>query len=178
MPNLNETYSYFTQRKWLTVRSNLGGLFWAWIPAMTPPEVIRNIWGADTPPAWGTPPVQPEQLRLMTYLALTAGYRGIGYRADADFTRPNGPGRALWIEMSFLNLEIDICEQILAENDMTIPLYNLFDPEPVPVPSNATQMSSKKGEGPAGAPAEGRPARRGHPVTRSQGSPFAGGGLF
>ena len=139
-----DNYSYLTQRKWLTVRSNLGGLFWAWIPAMTPPEVIRNIWGDDTPPSWGTPPIQPEQLRLMTYLALTAGYRGIGYRADADLTRPEGPGRALWIEMSFLNLEIDLCEQILAENDKSISMYSLFDPEPVALPSNATQMPSKR----------------------------------
>jgi hypothetical protein len=141
---LNDTYSYLTQRKWLTVRSNLGGLFWAWIPAMTPPEVIRNIWGDDTPPSWGTPPIQPEQLRLMTYLALTAGYRGIGYRADADLTRPEGPGRALWIEMSFLNLEIDLCEQILAENDRSISMYSLFDPEPVAVPTNATQLGTKR----------------------------------
>ena len=48
--SLLETYQYLTQRKLLTVRSNLGGLFWAWIPATTPPEVIRNIWGDDTPP--------------------------------------------------------------------------------------------------------------------------------
>jgi hypothetical protein len=142
--SLADNYNYLIQRKWLTVRSNLGGLLWAWIPAVTPPEVTRNIWGDDTPPSWGTPPVQPEQLRLMTYLALTAGYRGLGYRADADLTRSEGPGRALWIEMSFLNLEIDLCEQILAENDKTIPVYNLFDPEPLPIPTNATQQSMKR----------------------------------
>jgi hypothetical protein len=142
--SLPDNYNYLTQRKWLTVRSNLGGLFWAWIPAMTPAEVTRNIWGDDTPPSWGTPPVQPEQLRLMTYLALTSGYRGLGYRADADLTRPEGPERALWIEMSFLNLEIDLCEQILAENDKTIPVYSLFDPEPLMVPTNATQQSMKR----------------------------------
>ena len=43
--NFLETYEYLTQRKLLTVRSNLGGLFWAWIPATTPPDVVRNIWG-------------------------------------------------------------------------------------------------------------------------------------
>ena len=142
--SLLESYEYLHQRRLLTVRSNLGSLFWAWIQAMTPPEVVRNIWGDNPPPPWGIPPVQPEQLRLMTYLALSEGYRGLGFIGDADLTRADGPGRALLIEMSFLNLEIDICEQILAENDKTIPMYNVFDPDPLPIPTNATQQSSKK----------------------------------
>ncbi len=71
--SLLESFSYMIQRRSLTVRSNLGVLFWGWIPASTPEEVIRNIWGDDTPPAWGTPPVQPTQLRQMTYLSLAAG---------------------------------------------------------------------------------------------------------
>ena len=142
-----ESYQHLNQRKLLTVRSNLGGLFWAWIPATAPPEVVRNIWGEDTPPSWGTPPVQPEQLRLMTYLALSAGCRGLGYKGDAELTRSAGAARALWIEMCFLNLEIDLCEQILAENDKTISQYSVYDPEPLPVPSNATQL--KAGRQPA-----------------------------
>ena len=79
------------QRRLLTVRSNLGGLFWAWIPATTPPEVVRNIWGDDTPPSWGTPPVQPEQLRHDDLPGLAAGYRGLGFKGDADLTRPTAP---------------------------------------------------------------------------------------
>ena len=116
----------------MTVRSNLGLLFWGWIPASTPAEVIRNIWGDDTPPSWGTPPVQPTQLRQMTYLALAAGCRGIAYQGDADLTRGSGPGRALVIEMGFLNFEMDICEQILAQNEDKIRDYSVFDPEPPP----------------------------------------------
>jgi hypothetical protein len=139
-----ETYQYLYQRRLLTVRSNLAGLFWAWVPAAAPPEVTRNIWGDNPVPAWGTPPVQPEQLRLMTYIALSAGYRGLGYRGNAELTALDGPGRMLWIEMCFLNLEIDLCEQILAENDQVIPFYPVFDPDPLPVPSNANQLSSKK----------------------------------
>ncbi len=142
--NFLDTYEYMSQRRLLTVRSNLGGFFWAWVPAMTPPEVVRNIWGESTPPSWGVPPVQPEQLRLMAYLSLSAGYRGLGFLGDKDLTSSDGPGRALLIEMSFLNLEIDLCEQILAENDTAIPLYNVFDPDPLPIPSNAIQLQSKK----------------------------------
>jgi hypothetical protein len=139
-----DSYQYLGQRKLLTARSNLAGLFWAWVPAATSPEVIRNIWGDNTVPAWGVPSVQPEQLRLMTYLALAAGYRGLGFKGDAELTANDGPGRALWIEMSFLNLEIDLCEQILAENDVPIPFYNVYDPDPPPLPSNANQLASKK----------------------------------
>ena len=142
--NFLDIYEYMEQRKRLTVRSNLGSFFWAWVPAMTPPEVIRNIWGDNAPPSWGIPPVQPEQLRLMTYLSLSAGYRGLGFVGDAELTGTDGAGRGLLIEMSFLNLEIDLCEQILAENDLAIPLYAVYDPDPLPVPSNATQLPSKR----------------------------------
>ena len=142
--NLLESYEYLAQRKLLTARSNLGVFFWAWLPAMTPPSVVRNIWGDNTPPSWGIPTVQPEQLRLMTYLALSAGYRGLGFVGDSQLTRTDGLGRALLIEMTFLNLEIDLCEQILAENDEAIPLYPVFDPDPLPVPSNAVQLPSKR----------------------------------
>ncbi len=140
--SLLETYEYLIQRRLLTYQSNLGSLFWAWLPVSAPPEVVRNVWGDDTPPSWGTPPVQPEQVRLMTYLALAAGYRGIVYVGDADLTRP--AGRPTWIELSFLNLEIDLCETILAENDKAIPWYQVFDPDPLPVPSNAIQLSTKR----------------------------------
>ncbi len=130
-------------RKRLTVRSNVGALFWAWIPATSTPEVMRNIWGEDPPPAWGKPPVQPEQLRLMTYLALAAGYRGIAYLGDADLTRP--AGEALLIEMHFLNLEIDLCEEIIAQSAEVKPsLLPVFPPPAPDVPSNATQQQSKR----------------------------------
>jgi hypothetical protein len=137
-----ESYSYLIQRRSLTVRSNLEGLFWAWIPAATPPGVVRNIWGDDTPSGSSTPPIQPEQLRLMTYLALSAGYRGLAFLGDADLTR--AAGKALLIEMSFLNLEIDLCEEILAQNVEPIPLYFVYDPDPPVIPPNPTNQRRPK----------------------------------
>ena len=139
-----ETYAYLNQRRSLTVRSNLGLLFWAWIPAYTRPDVIKNIWGDDTPPSWGVPPVQPTQLRQMTYLALASGHRGIAYQSDADLTRGAGAGRALAIEMSFLNFEIDVFGDILARNEQNIRDYGVYDPEPLPLPSNATQLNNRR----------------------------------
>jgi hypothetical protein len=141
--NFSDTYEYLLQRKRLTVRSNVGGLFWAWINMKTPPEVVKNIWGEDSPPSWGIPPVQPEQIRLMTYLALAAGYRAIGYMGDADLTRP--AGQILLNELSFLNLEIDLCEEILAQStEAKAKLLPVFDPPPPPIATNATQLATKR----------------------------------
>jgi hypothetical protein len=141
---LLENYAYLLQRRESTVGSNLGALFWAWIPAVAPPGVERNIWGDDTPPdsAWAVPPIQPAQLRLMTYLALAAGYRGLAFEGDAGLTRPSG--EALRIEMSFLNLEIDLVEEILAENVDPIRPYSVFDPNPPLIPPNSTNQRRPK----------------------------------
>ncbi len=137
-----EIFQYLIQRKWLTARSNLSAPFMAWIPAAAPPEAVRNIWGEGSRSATARLPVLPEQVRLLTYLALTAGYRGVGYLADADITRP--VGRDLLIEMSFLNLEMDLVEEILARNKDQISLYDVFNPDPPVLPTNPTSGVSQR----------------------------------
>ncbi|SIN81073.1 hypothetical protein SAMN05444166_1014 [Singulisphaera sp. GP187] len=127
-----DTYNFLKQRRDLTALDNQEGLYFAWLPATAPLSVQTSIWGQDQPPSWGRPRVQPEQLRLNTYLALAAGYRGIGYRGDAGLTTDEG--RALLIEMAFLNEEIDLCESILANGKGVIPLYNTYDPDPPVLP--------------------------------------------
>jgi hypothetical protein len=127
--------AYLNQRRDISARTNLEAMFWAWLPLVTPPEVVRNIWGTDEVPSWGTPPVQPEQLRLLTYMALAGGCRGLTYVGDADLTRP--AGEPLLIEMSFLNAEIDLFEGILAGNIKRIGEYNVFDPDPAERPTVA-----------------------------------------
>ncbi len=67
--SMTDGLDYLIQRRSLTVRSNPEALFWAWLPATIQPTVIRNIWGGDEVPSWGRPPVQPEQIRLLTYMA-------------------------------------------------------------------------------------------------------------
>src|SRR5262249_2335030 len=104
--SLMDGLQYLNQRRFLTARTNPEAFFWAWLGVTTPPEVDRNIWGGDDIPSWGTPPIQPEQLRLMTYMALAGGCRGLTYVADADLTRP--AQEPLLLEMNFLNAEIDL----------------------------------------------------------------------
>ena len=133
--SLSDGLMYLKQRRDLSARSNPEAMFWAWLPAITPQTVVRNIWGSDDVPPWGTPPVQPEQLRLMTYMALAGGCRGLSFLGDADLTRP--AGEPLLLEMNFLNAEIDLFEEVMAHNVKRIGEYKVFDPDPAERPTTA-----------------------------------------
>lgn len=133
--SMSDGLQYAIQRKQLTARANPEAMFWGWIPASTPEVFTRNVWGADAVPGWGRPRVLPEQLRLMTYVALASGCRGLTFVGDADLTRPEG--EALLLEMSFLNAEIDLLEDILAANTKTIADYKVYDPDPAERPATA-----------------------------------------
>lgn len=136
-----ELLQYLLQRRRLTTRANAGQLFWAWIPTAASPELTRNIWGEAPPPGWGIPRPGPEQLRLMTYMALSAGYRGLAYQGDADLTRPAGQARL--IELAILNEETDLVETILANSADPIPIYPVFDPEPSDLPPPGSMPNAK-----------------------------------
>ncbi len=122
------TFDLFKQRRDLTILGNAGGLFLGWVDATPPRDIIRAVWGDDEIPAWGRPRVQPEQLRIYALAALSAGYRGLGFRADADLTRERE--RALFIEMAFLNEEIDLFESLIASGEDPITQFKAFYPEP------------------------------------------------
>ncbi|RUL87877.1 hypothetical protein [Tautonia sociabilis] len=123
---LRHYYHYLIARRDLTGLANPEALFWTWIPASAPPELQRAIYGDDPPPPWGRPQLQPVHIRLATVAALAAGYRGIGYRADAELTRASG--RARLIELQLLNAEIDLFQEILARGIGTIHRYKLTLP--------------------------------------------------
>jgi hypothetical protein len=123
-----DAYQYLLQRRQLTALWNVSLPHWAWVDAASRPVVRSGVWGDDVPPPWGVPRVQPEQVRLGTYMALMAGYRGIGYRADADLTRPGG--RAVLYELGLLNAEMDLVESILARGKDPIVALPTFLPDP------------------------------------------------
>ncbi len=130
------TWKYLSQRRWLTQENNPDGLFWCWIPASAPPSLRALVWGQKEVPPWGYPQVQPEQLRLYTYIALAAGYRGIGFYGDAELTRSSG--QMLLNEMALLNEELSLFESILARGKGAIPFYVTHYPDPsmIPVPGS------------------------------------------
>ena len=128
-----ETLAYLNQRRLLTARSNPDALMWAMIDASAPPIYREAIWGRDRPPSWGVPQVQPEQLRIAAYAAISAGCRGLCFNADASLTQ--GPGRANLLELALLNEELDILEPILGDADKTIQMLETFPADQViPVP--------------------------------------------
>jgi hypothetical protein len=122
-----DTYRYLDQRRNLTALDRPLGLFWAWVPAATPPEFRAAIWGRDVPPTWGDPQVQPEQVRMYAFAALMAGYRGLGFRGDADLTREAGTARRC--EIALINAEVDLIESILAQGSDPITLLRTFPPD-------------------------------------------------
>ena len=134
---------YLRQRRDISLRKNAGELYWAMLPAAPAPSVTSTIWGTDPPPAGMNPVVQPEQIRMMTYAALAAGYRGIAFRGNADLTSDTGLGRMLLLEMSMLNAEIDLCESIIANGADPIPEYPGFLPDPPKIPPQAGNRNQK-----------------------------------
>lgn len=120
----HEFFNYLSQRRDLTALDNADAPYAAWIGMSPDRAVARATWGLDRPPSWGVPRVQPDQLRQMAYIALSAGCRALGFDADIDLTR--GAGRALLIEAALLNEEIDLIEWLLADtakSALMIPTY-------------------------------------------------------
>ncbi len=112
---------------------NPNALFWLLIDAKPSPRFQEAIWGTGTPPEWGRPTIQPEQLRIWTYLAIAAGFRGVGFRADENFTGP--AGIPLRTEAAFLNLEIGLFRSILARAKKSGELLNTYMPDPLMITS-------------------------------------------
>jgi hypothetical protein len=124
-------HQYLLQRRQLTALWDVKLPHWAWIDAAPRRSVTEAIWGDDLPPAWGVPRVQPEQVRTAAFLALMAGYKGLGFRADAELSRP--AGRAILYELGLINAEIDLVESILARGNDPITTLPTYFPDPVKI---------------------------------------------
>lgn len=129
-----EAFTYLEQRRLLTAKENADAPFIAWLGMAPDRAFSRAIWGLDRPPSWGVPRVQPDQLRQMAYLALSAGYRGLGFDANIDLTK--GAGRSLLIEAALLNEEIDLIEWLLADTAKAAQIVPTYRPDIVLAPAS------------------------------------------
>ncbi|CAN5823388.1 hypothetical protein BH23PLA1_BH23PLA1_08340 [soil metagenome] len=120
--------AYLQQRRNLTGLNNPQGPFWSWVEAVPPPQLQEAVWGRDVPPGWGWAQVQPEQIRLGAYAVLSSGYRGLGFRADAELTREAGQARL--IEMALLNAEVDLIESVIALGNDPIRFWPVYPGPP------------------------------------------------
>ncbi len=103
-------------RDWLTQRHVLmgGGKFtWTWIQTHLP-SWQANIWYKNVNLESFNEPIgpQPEQIRLMTYLGLASGCKGLGFWTDS-IIRDNVQGRDRLLMLALLNQEITMLEPLL-----------------------------------------------------------------
>ncbi|HMC12017.1 MAG TPA: hypothetical protein VKH44_12035, partial [Pirellulaceae bacterium] len=105
-------------REWLEQRrllANSNPFLWTWVQTHLPDWYANLIY--DHPGATGfDEPIgpQPEQIRLLTYTALAAGCRGVGFWSDR-FLADSHQGRDRLLSLALLNQEIHMLERVLVE---------------------------------------------------------------
>jgi hypothetical protein len=117
-------------REWLLQRRALtspGKLMWTWVQTHMPEWYLTTATGRANPDRLDFPlGPQPEQIRLLTYLGLASGYRGLGFWTDQflspDFAADGVNGRDRMIELYLLNTEIELLEPVLfgADDEKTM----------------------------------------------------------
>ncbi len=102
-------------RDWLAMRRRLStdGYFWTWVQTHLPGWFVRHALEHDGKGELNTPAgPHPEQVRLLTYCALAAGYRGVAYWADGSLA-DSQQGRDRLLALALLNQELKMLEPIL-----------------------------------------------------------------
>jgi hypothetical protein len=102
-------------RQWLMQRRLLlppGAFSWTWIQTHLPDWFMTTAYertsGRFTEPLGP----QPEQIRLLTYIAVGCGYRGLGFWSDR-FLAESHMGKDRMLTMALLNQELRMLEPLL-----------------------------------------------------------------
>jgi hypothetical protein len=103
-------------RDWLTMRRNLANpdaYVWTWIQNHVPDSHTQLLYERGGNAGFAEPVgPQPEQLRLLTYTALAAGVRGLGFWSDR-WLADSHQGRDRLLMCGILNQELDMLEPLL-----------------------------------------------------------------
>jgi hypothetical protein len=103
-------------REWLSQRRRLarpGTFCWTWVQTHLPEWYTQLVY--DRPASTGfAEPVgpQPEQIRLLAYTAVAAGYRGIGFWSDR-YLADTHQGRDRLLALALINQELQMLEPLL-----------------------------------------------------------------
>jgi hypothetical protein len=104
-------------RQWLMQRRRLaapGTFCWTWVQNHVSDWFLQQMQrdGLDKAPLGPL----PEQVRLMTYLAVASGYRGVAFWSDR-FLADSEQARDRLFELALLNQELKMLEPILVDAD-------------------------------------------------------------
>lgn len=103
-------------RDWLAQRKTLTAeraTFWTWVQNHLPDWYITDVIGQDPHDPFPDPiGPHPEQVRLMAYIALACGCRGLGYWSD-KFLADSHHGRDRLQGMAILNAEMDMLSPVV-----------------------------------------------------------------
>ncbi len=102
-------------RQWLMQRRRLlpeDAFCWTWIQTHLPDWFMTTAYERTT--GRFTEPIgpQPEQIRLLSYIAIGCGYGGLGYWSDR-FLADSHTGRDRLLELALLNQEFRMLEPLL-----------------------------------------------------------------
>ena len=103
-------------KDWLTQRRKLTGsgkLSWTWLQTHLPEWYLGLVHGDPKCVTFPDPiGPHPEQIRILTYLAVASGYRGLGYWSD-QFLSDACHGQDRLLEIALLNAEMELLEPVL-----------------------------------------------------------------
>ncbi|VTS08060.1 hypothetical protein [Tuwongella immobilis] len=107
---LNSYQNWLNQRRLLT---SSGTFMWTWVQTHLPESLSQVLYNRSTQGSFSDPvgPL-PEQIRLLTYIAVASGCRGLGYWSD-QFLSDSHQGRDRLLQLALLNLELKMLEPVL-----------------------------------------------------------------
>jgi hypothetical protein len=105
-------------RDWLDQRRRLtrpGSYTWTWVQTHLPDWYTTVIYGRSASAGFDEPiGPQPEQIRLLTYIAVACGCRGLGFWSDR-FLADTHQGRDRLLELALLNQELQMLDPLLVD---------------------------------------------------------------
>jgi hypothetical protein len=103
-------------REWLEMRRNLANpdaYLWTWIQNHMPDSYTQLLYDRPSTGDFKEPVgPQPEQVQLLTYTALSAGVRGLGFWSDR-WLADSHQGRDRLLMCALINQELDMIEPLL-----------------------------------------------------------------
>ncbi len=107
-------------RDWLDQRRRLtrpGTFLWTWVQTHLPEWYTTLVYGQAGSAGFEEPiGPQPEQIRLLAYIAVGTGCKGLGFWSD-QFLGDSHQGRDRLLALALLNLELQMIEPMLVTAD-------------------------------------------------------------